>query len=379
VAVVRIGHDIKFPIGAELALIRGGKIGAILDGFVVRHDIGVHAHVMAIGHAIVVAAVIAAGKERVADGSFSVEKIPVLHRVPLGHVEVDTSVGNGRLVLHMPIANGAGLRDFGVRLISEREIRQVRSRPLSHGNSRRRADADPARRACSPGIPRAGTVAGKECGKPFAGIAIECLQVEETSFGTRRVPRPGLPIFLRSIVEGEIGWIPERRGGGRKGEVNAAVVVHFGGVQRAIAFRGAFSAMPILEELEMFYAGALRVFGYRQTNWNFRGVSQQFRDTLEFRNRRRDRRVGEANGFLAIFEMSRMTIDDDKDRCLVVVNALVVDTIVVIPIAVVAYPAIVDVAKREISGLRNNERRTDPMQDRLGVVVAGDADICTVP
>ena len=132
--------------------------------------------------------------------------------------------------------------------------------------------------------------------------------------------------------------------------------------------------MPILEELEMFYAGALRVFGYRQTNWNFRGVSQQFRDTLEFRNRRRDRRVGEANGFLAIFEMSRMTIDDDKDRCLVVVNALVVDTIVVISIAVVAYPAIVDVAKREMSGLRNNERRTDPMQDRLGVVVAGEAD-----
>ncbi len=256
-AVVRIGHDIKFPIGAELALIRGGKVGAILDGFVVCHDIGVDAHVMAIGHAVVVAAVIAAGKERVADGSFGVEEIPVLDGVPFGHVEVDTSVGNGWLVLDMPIADGAGLRDFGIRLISEREIRQVRRCPLTGRNARRRADVDPTRRACSPGVSRAGTVAGKECGKPFGGIAIECLQVEETNLRTRQVPRPGLPIFLRSAVEGEIGWIPERCGGGREGEVNAAVVVHFGGVQRAIAFRGAFSAMPILEELEMFYAGAL--------------------------------------------------------------------------------------------------------------------------
>ena len=69
-----------------------------------------------------------------------------------------------------------------------------------------------------------------------------------------------------------------------------------------------------------------------------------------------------------------MTIDDDKDRCLVVVNALVVDAVVVIPIAIVAYAAIVDVAEREVSSLRNDERRTDPVQDRLRVVVAGDAD-----
>ena len=69
-----------------------------------------------------------------------------------------------------------------------------------------------------------------------------------------------------------------------------------------------------------------------------------------------------------------MTIDDDKHRRLVVVNALVVDAVVVIPIAVVADASIIDVAEREMSGLRNDERRTDPVQDRLGVVVAGDAD-----
>ena len=48
--------------------------------------------------------------------------------------------------------------------------------------------------------------------------------------------------------------------------------------------------------------------------------------------------------------MSRMTIDDDKDSCLVVVNALVVDAVVVIPIAVVADASIIDVAEREMSG-----------------------------
>jgi hypothetical protein len=42
-----------------------------------------------------------------------------------------------------------------------------------------------------------------------------------------------------------------------------------------------------------------------------------------------------------------MTIDDDKHRCLVVVNALVVDAVVVIPIAVVADASIIDVAERE--------------------------------
>ena len=161
-------------------------------------------------------------------------------------------------------------------MISEREILEVRSRPLSHGNSRRRADIDPTWRACSPGISRAGAVPRKECGKPLGGIggiAIRLLQVKETDLRARRVPRPSIPIFLWSLVECKIRWIPQRSGGRREGEVNAAVVVHFGGVHRTIAFRGAFSAMPILEELEMFYAGALRVFGYRQTDGNFRGVS----------------------------------------------------------------------------------------------------------
>ena len=53
--------------------------------------------------------------------------------------------------------------------------------------------------------------------------------------------------------------------------------------------------------------------------------------------------------------MSGMTIDDDKDGCLVLVNALVVDAIVVIPIALVAYAAIIDIAEREMPGLRNDD------------------------
>src|SRR5262245_20259029 len=249
--VVRIGHDIKFPIGAELALIRGGKIGAILNSFVVRQDVGMHAHVMTIRHTVVVSAVIASGKERVAHRSFGVEEIPVLHGVPFGHVEVDTSVRDRRLMLHMPIAYGAGLRDFGVWLIGERKIRQIRRCPLTWRNARWRTDTNPTQRTCSPGISGTGTVAGKECGKPFSGVAIESFQVEETSLRARQVPRPRLPIFLRRVVEGEIGLIPKWRGGGREGEVNTTVVVHFGRVPRAIAFRGVFSAMPVLEKLKM--------------------------------------------------------------------------------------------------------------------------------
>ena len=271
--VVRIGHDIKFPIGAELAVIRAGKIGAILNSLVVSHNVGMHPHVAAIGRAVVVSAVIASGKERIAHRSFRVEEIPVSHGIPFGHVEVDTSVGEGRLMLHMPIAYGAGLRDFGVWLIGERKIRQIRRCPLTWRNARWRADANPTRRACSPGISCAGTVAGKECGKPFGGVAIESFQVEEASLRARQVPRPGLPVFLWRVVEGEISWIPKGRGGRREREVNTTVVVHFARVPRAIAFRGVFSTMPVLKKLEMFYAGALRVFGYWQTDGNLRGIS----------------------------------------------------------------------------------------------------------
>src|ERR1700746_1224790 len=271
--VIWIGHDIKFPIGTELSLICGGKIGAILNSFVVRHNVGVHAHVAAIGGAVVVAAVIAPGKESVVHRSFGVEEIPVLHGVPFGHVEVDTSVGDGRLMLDMPIAYGARLRDFGVWLIGEWKIRQIRRCPLTWRNARRCADANPTRRACSPGISRTGTVAGKERGKPFSGVAIESFQVEEASWARRKVPRPPLPIFLWRIVECEIGWIPKGRRGGRESEVNTPAVVHFARVPRAIAFRGVFSTMPVLKKLEMFYAGAFRVFGYWQTDGNLRGIS----------------------------------------------------------------------------------------------------------
>ena len=135
-----------------------------------------------------------------------------------------------------------------------------------------------------------------------------------------------------------------------------------------VAFRGAFSAMPILKELEMFYAGALRallVIG-KPTGTSAASVNSSAT--------RSSSGTGGATGvlveadltaFLPIFEMSRMTIDDDKDRCLVVVNALVVDAVVVIPIAVVAYAAIVDVAEREMSGLRNDERQNEPIQCRI--------------
>ena len=98
----------------RLALIGGGKVGAILDCVVMRDDIGVLAHITAVGRTVMVAAVIAAGEESIADRSFDVEEIPIFDRIPFCHVETDAAVGNGWRVFDLPTADGTGLRDLSV-------------------------------------------------------------------------------------------------------------------------------------------------------------------------------------------------------------------------------------------------------------------------
>jgi len=82
-------------------------------GVVVRHHVCVHAHVMPVGHAVVVTAPVAARKERVAHRSFGGAEILVRDDPPFGIVEMDAPI-NSDLATFFWLGRSARLLEYRV-------------------------------------------------------------------------------------------------------------------------------------------------------------------------------------------------------------------------------------------------------------------------